>query len=1131
MDYRIGLDIGIASVGWAVLENGSKDEPKRIVDLGVRIFDAAEVPKTGEALAAKRRAARTTRRRLRRRRHRLERIRYLLQKEGLIQIEAFNERYQKGGLPNVYELRCKGLDKKLTAEEFAQILIHIAKHRGFKSTRKAETVDKKSESGKVLKATSENKQIMEEKGYRTIGEMICKDEKFRTDCPWDVSHYELTPRNKQDDYRHTILRDMLVEEVHILFAKQRELGNLYASESLEENYVEIMCNQRSFDKGPGLQADGTPSPYAGDLIEKMVGKCTFEREEKRASKACYTSERFVLLQKVNNLRIIDKNRLSRSLSEEERNLIISMAYNKKEVKYTDVRKKLGLSEDDRFNSLVYSKAKEKSEIEKATFVKMQYYHDIKKAMQEDYNGEQLEADKIEQLDKIATILSYYKEDDTRRSKFKELSLKEEQIEALLFLNATKPLHLSIKAMQKIIPFLEQGLIYNEACENAGYDFKADFAGAKKKFLKGEEINEIINEIPNPVVKRSISQTIKVINAIIQKYGSPQAIGIELAREMSKDHTERKKINDKIKENQDKNDRIKKELVELGVKYPTGQDIVRYKLWKEQDGMCLYSGKSIPLEDLFEKGKADIDHVIPYSISFDDSYRNKVLVLAEENRQKGNRTPYQYFGESEHRWHKYETLVESRIHDYKKKQILLKKEMTKEELKGFKERNLQDTKYITTVVYNMLRKHLEFAPFSNPEKKKRVYAVNGAVTAYLRKRWGLMQNEQGERIDKDRSIDTHHAKDAVVVACCTDGMIQKISKSVMGREAARAYGVALIDWETGEVLDRDKYTNDEWDEKYGKHIPLPWPHFKTELDIRFGDNPVKFLRNHPHELNLLDYPEEWLDPQNRVVRPIFVSRMPNHKVTGQGHEETIRSPRHFKEEGYVVFKKDIKKLKLDKNGEIADYYNPESDKLLYEALKKQLREHGNNGAKAFAEEFHKPKADGSVGPVVKKVKVYENWSIGVYTNQGNGIADNGSMVRVDVFRENGKYYYVPIYMADTIKRELPNKAATSNKPYSKWKVVKDEDFLFSLYPKDLFYIKSKSGISLKREQENTVKVNEVFLYLRKADIANACFKVCITHDNKYEAQVSIQSLLEMRKYQVDVLGNYYEVKKERRMRFK
>lgn len=170
LNYRIGLDIGITSVGWAVLENGLEDEPRRIVDLGVRIFEAAEIPKTGESLAAPRRNARTTRRRLRRRRHRLERIKNLFEKEGIINIDEFMERYKSRNLPNVYKLRYEALERKLSNDELAQVLIHIAKHRGFKSTRKAE--NKEKENGKVLSATKENKKLMEEKGYRTVGEMI-----------------------------------------------------------------------------------------------------------------------------------------------------------------------------------------------------------------------------------------------------------------------------------------------------------------------------------------------------------------------------------------------------------------------------------------------------------------------------------------------------------------------------------------------------------------------------------------------------------------------------------------------------------------------------------------------------------------------------------------------------------------------------------------------------------------------------------------------------------------------------------------------------------------------------------------------------------------------------------------------
>ena len=363
-------------------------------------------------------------------------------------------------------------------------------------------------------------------------------------------------------------------------------------------------------------------------------------------------------------------------------------------------------------------------------------------------------EKADLFDRIGEILTAYKNDDSRSSRLEELGLSGEEIDGLLDLSPAKYQRVSLKAMRKMQPYLEDGLIYDKACEAAGYDFRALNDGNKKHLLKGEEINAIVNDITNPVVKRSVSQTIKVINAIIQKYGSPQAVNIELAREMSKNFQDRTNLEKEMKKRQQENERAKQQIIELGKQNPTGQDILKYRLWNDQGGYCLYSSKKIPLEELFDGGY-DIDHILPYSITFDDSYRNKVLVTAQENRQKGNRTPYEYFGADEKRWEDYEASVRLLVRDYKKQQKLLKKNFTEEERKEFKERNLNDTKYITRVVYNMIRQNLELEPFNHPEKKKQVWAVNGAVTSYLRKRWGLMQ--------KDRSTDRHHAMDAVVIA--------------------------------------------------------------------------------------------------------------------------------------------------------------------------------------------------------------------------------------------------------------------------------------------------------------------------------------------------------------------------------
>lgn len=1125
--YRIGLDIGIASVGWAVLENNSNDEPVRIVDLGVRLFDKAEIPKTGESLAGPRRAARTTRRRLRRRRHRLERIKWLLQEEGLIELEAFMKRYQSPNLPDVYRLRYEALDRVLKDDELAQVLLHIAKHRGFKSTRKADSASE--ENGAVLAATDENQRLMREKGYRTVGEMMYCDTKFKTACPWSESGYILTTRNTTDDYRHTILRAMLVEEVHTIFTSQRKLGNAKATEELEEKYLNIMESQRSFDLGPGKQADGTESPYAINGYTDRVGKCTLEPTEMRAAKATYTAELFVALQKINHLQIERKDGSQRALKVEERQLLLQLLHTQKEIKYSTVRKKLNIKSEYRFNMLNYSSKDSKSDeeiiknTENVKFIAMPFYYEVKKRI--GYLLEGLpETETIQLLDEIGTILTLYKNDDSRINEMEKLGLEQEEMEKLLDLSPAKFQHLSLKAMQKLMPFLKEGMTYDKACSAAGYDFKADYHGTKSKLLKGEKIQEIINEITNPVVRRSVSQTTKVINAIIQKYGSPQAVNIELTREMAKTFDERRAMKKSMDERFAQNDAVKKKIQELGKINPTGQDILKYRLWEEQDGICLYSGKRIPLEELFQAGY-DIDHILPYSITFDDSFRNKVLVTSQENRQKGNQTPYEYFGQDEKRWGEFEARVNACVRDYRKQQKLLKKHFTEEERRQFKERNLNDTKYITTVVYNMIRKNLEMEPYQREDHKKQVTAVNGAVTAYLRKRLGIQKYSEV----KNREIDTHHAVDAVVIACCTDGMIQRISRSVQAREMRYAKDTQFVDPETGEIFERACFSKDEWDEKFGVKIAPPWPYFLEELQIRMADDPLGFLKTHSDVDRKLQYPEWMLEPNNKVVRSIFVSRMPNHKVTGAAHEDTIRSPRHYEERSTVLTKKALTSLKL-KDGEIEGYYNPESDRLLYQALKDQLLLYNNDGKKAFAAPFHKPKADGTEGPVVKKVKVEEKLSLGVMVNGGKGIASNGSMVRIDVFCENGRYYAVPIYTADVVKKILPNRAATPAKPYSEWHVVDDKDFIFSLYPKDLVHIVSKKGIPLKKVGEEKVAQKEVFAYYRSYDISTASI-TGVAHDSSFRfVNLGIQRLEKLEKCQVDMLGNISIVKSEKRMGF-
>ena len=178
MRYTLGLDIGISSIGWAVLQNTPVGEPCKIENLGVRIFEKAEQPKTGASLALPRREARSARRRLRRRRHRKERIRILLEHNGIMSMSDMRTLFDNSGFEqDVYTLRAEGLDRLLNPSEWVRVLLHLAQRRGYRSNSTAEAA-KDKDTGILKAALSSNTQLMAEKGYRTAGEMFCCDSKF-----------------------------------------------------------------------------------------------------------------------------------------------------------------------------------------------------------------------------------------------------------------------------------------------------------------------------------------------------------------------------------------------------------------------------------------------------------------------------------------------------------------------------------------------------------------------------------------------------------------------------------------------------------------------------------------------------------------------------------------------------------------------------------------------------------------------------------------------------------------------------------------------------------------------------------------------------------------------------------------
>lgn len=1095
--YALGLDIGIGSVGWAVLQNDFDGEPTRIQDLGVRIFDKAEQPKTGASLALPRREARSARRRLRRHRHRLERIRYLLEQANIMSVQQIQEMYSASGfVVSPYQLRAEALDRLLTKEETVRVLIHLAQRRGYRSNSTSEAAKDEKEAGKIKSAIAENQACMEKNGYRTIGEMMFRDERYWQKNP-DGTLYHQT-RNKSDDYRFTVERSAVVDEIEKIFAAQRRLGSQWMDEKLEESYLAIFSSQRNFDEGPGGD-----SPYAGGVGER-VGFCTFEKELRRAAKATYTFEYFKLLQDLNHIRIAGVGTDPRPLDDQEREILKTAAFQSSSLTYGQIRKKLSLPEECFFNNLFYGK-KPREDAEKQKWPQMQSYHKLRQALDKVGKGT-IKIFTEGQLNDIATILTLYKGDAKRIELLRNAQIPEQYDDVLLPLTFSKFGNLSIVAMQKLIPLLEQGKRYDEACAQVYGDHRGLHSNQRKRRLS---LDDMEGDITNPVVRRAVSQTIKVINAVVRTYGSPDVVRVELAREMSRSFDERRKMEKQQEDNRAKNERIRQQIVEYKGDRATGLDIVKFRLYEEQNGVCLYSGQNLDLARLFEPGYVDVDHIIPYSRCFDDSYRNKVLVLAKENRQKGNRLPYEYFGQNEVRWHPFEVRVETLIRDYRKRQKLLKQSFTDAESSDFIERNLKDTQYITKAIYNLIRNHLEFADSKyNRKNASPVYPVNGAVTSMLRNRWGV------HKIREDG--DLHHCLDAAVVAATSPALVQRLTEYHKRKETLVKTPAGYADPTTGELVNG----------LHDNRIPEPWPRFRQELEARLSSDPRE-------QIDRLKLPTYESDEQ---IKPVFASRMPHHKVTGAAHAETIRSSKAG--EGTTVSKIPLNKLSL-KNGKIvsgnAEYYNPASDMLLYNALVAQLQRFGGDGAKAFTEPFYKPKHDGTPGPRVDKVKMAEKSTVNLSVR--DGVAANGGMVRIDVFHvEDDGYYFVPVYVADTKKERLPSKAVRQGKPYSEWKEMDDKDFLFSLYAGDLVRIQNRKPVRLNLAKggtgEKVITQKDGMYYYSGANISSGAIQIT-THDRRYEQpSLGFKTLQSVEKYQVDILGNYYPVKSpEKRMPFR
>ena len=1103
--YSLGLDIGTSSIGWAVLDL----DKKRIHDLGVRIFERPEDPQNGDSLAKPRRDARSARHRLRRRRQRLNHLKQFFIDQNILtkdQVEKVLDCKSDFNKLDVYELRAKALAEELSPEELLKALYQIAKRRGFKSNRKVvEESDK--EGGRVTSALKANEKFLADNNYTTVGDALSRDEKFA-----------LHKRNKRDNYTNSFARDDFLRELEAIVKTQRN----YALKNTPEQAINELIYGIDDGQVTNVSAIMYQRPFmTKELIEKMVGNCTFEKEEKRAPKASYSFEVFRLASDLSHLVFIPRDASKRQakrenlevrLSPEQISKVIDAAKSQKSLTYKKVRSTAGISEDYAPKD-VRGKKKEGDEFgEDNTFGGLKAYSDIKSALK-DLPEDWAKIDNESAINQIAYILTTQKADEGILAELDSLPLSDKAKEAIIKIKPTNFKafgHLSIKALQKITPHILEGMTYDKACETAGYDFKKQSAS--------------LEQITNPVVKRAITQTLKVVRAIERKYGKPYFIKVETARDLAKNFKDRKAIENENKENQTRNQSIIQTLNENGVVTPTGQQIIKVKLYREQNGVCLYSGKPIDFETMLRDDNAyQVDHIVPFSRSNNDGITNKVLVLTEENQKKGNQTPFEYFGVDEKRWKEYVARIEStyktrdiktsdkatnainyKYNGYamKKKQNLLLQDYKND---SWNVRALNDTRYITRFIQNYLRQMVDFA---EGEEKQRVIAPNGTTTAYLRKRWGLA---------KDRAEDVlHHAKDAAVVAAIDNSIVRQANLfAKRGEIAALLSAVKTMEEKTdkltGEIIDEGEFDKAQRRKDAAivlssKYFPQPWDNFGKEVMKRTLNTNITTLQN---ELRGLDnYDEDF----RLNVKPIFVSRMPRRKATAQAHKETIRSPK-VKDNDQRTVRMPLNKVKRK---DVENSVLKESDKWLYDKLLERLNAHDNNPEKAFAEPVYKndkkfDKNGKQLSPV-STIKVYSTKpdDSGKYINNRRGFVDNDSMIRVDVYMKNidGREYtfFVPIYAHSV------NYPTRKIRPTLRGFSEIDETFKYicGLHPND--YVK----IKFEDERKN------VEGYYIQYGSSNAAIDLLPMHASGKDQRITCSARLAIKieRYDISILGDNY-----------
>lgn len=1033
-----GVDLGIASCGWAVLRHPTEADPTGGIEaMGSWMFDVPETDKERTPTNQIRRGNRLLRRVVRRRAQRMSTIRHLFKEHGLLSSDDRDSLKRAGADP--WELRARGLDKPLKPAELAVALGHIAKRRGFKSAAKRKEANTAGDDQKMLRALEATKERLGR--YRTIGELFARDPDFQA-----------RKRNRDGIFDRTQSRDDLLHEVRKLFEAQQRLGNELASDALEAAFVNTAFFQRPLQDS-----------------ERLVGLCPFEPTEKRAAKHAPSFEKFRLLTRLVNLRVTT-NDGERSLTPGELAAATDDLGSTAKLSVKTIRKRIGLPDGQRFTAI--KPDDEGHDIAARTGEAM---HGTKKLR--DALGEELWASLLEQpetLDRIAHVLSFFETAKTISDELKKINLPAGAVDQLLealpsFARFKGAGHISAKAARALIPHLEAGLRYDQACEAVGYDHAASRWAKREQVVDKRSFNQLVKdmgaEIANPIARKSLTEALKQLWAMRNRWGLPDAVHIEMARDVGNSLEERNRIKKRLDDTTAQRERERKEAAEqLGIDPGDvgGDTLLRYRLWKEQGGECPYTGEHIPPSAIAATDNSfQVDHILPWSRFGDDSFNNKVLCVARANQEKRRDTPFEWIVRTrgEDGWELFVTRIETnkQYRGFKKRNYTLKN--AKEAEDRFRSRNLNDTRYAARLLAEAVK--LFFPEGQRQERggTRRVFTRPGSLTAALRHAWGIesLKKVDGERVEDAR----HHALDALVVAAVGEWEVQRLTKSFQ-------------EWEQRGLARPLRRVEPPWGDFYS---------FRREVQEAYD--------------------------------AIFVARPERRRARGEGHAATIRQVKERDGAPVVFERKAIADLKEKDLERIKD---PERNKAMIEAIRKWIADGRPTDAL--------PRSP--AGDEIRKVRLSTKGKPSVPVR--GGTADRGDIVRVDIFSKPNKrgkdeFYVVPVYPHQVMDKKQwprpPSRAVVPGKDEVDWiEIESSYRFRTSIYPRSFLKVTKPDGEILSGYFQGMNRSTGAI------NLTNHRNSRLMRDDNGSKTEsIGTRRLLTIKKYSVDRFGNRSEVKSE------